>query len=97
MVVKGSQRIAPVEDPVLWGSVEGSVMTLTNYYGNDAWDAIHEQLTPENGLAIFVEIMRVTISPDGLPTVGEFVGNFWISDLKNSAGRYDLRLWQALC
>jgi hypothetical protein len=77
-----------VEDPALWGRVEDTgSMTLTNYYGNDNWDAIFERLTPETGLAIFVESMRVTISPDGLPTVGEFEGNFWIFDLNNSVGR----------
>ena len=86
VVVKGSPRIAPLEDPALWGSVDDSVsMTLTNYYGSDNWDAIFDQLTPEKGLAIFVESMRVTISPDGLPTVGEFVGAYVISDLKPSS------------
>ena len=89
VVVKGSPRIAPLEDPALWGRVEDTgSMTLTNYYGNDNWDAIFERLTPETGLAIFVERMRVTISPDGLPTVGEFVGNLWIFDLKNGDGRH---------
>ncbi|RPI49680.1 MAG: hypothetical protein EHM55_23205 [Acidobacteria bacterium] len=60
-----------------WGHIDsdGNV-ALTNYYGNDQWDPLWDQVTPERAVLILVENMRVAISTEGLLTVGKFDGYF---------------------
>jgi hypothetical protein len=69
--------LVAVADRALWGHIDrdGKVM-LTNYYGNDQWDPIWDQATPERAVGILVETMRVTLSPEGVLTVGKFDGYF---------------------
>ena len=58
---------------------------LTNYYGNDQWDALVEHLTPEKNLMILVEEMTVAISREGVPTTGVFYGMIRIYDVETRA------------
>ena len=51
-------------------------MTLTGYVGNDAYEAVGEQVTPTYLVGILVDEMRVTVSPQEIS--GTFEGAFWL-------------------
>ena len=73
----GDSSLDAVDDLALWGEIDsdGNVK-LTNYYGNEQWDTLWDQVTPDRAVLILVESMRVAISPEGLLTVGKFAGYF---------------------
>jgi hypothetical protein len=74
---KASLRIPIWDTRALWGEIASDGrLSLTNYYGNEQWDVLWDQVTPERGVGILVESMRVAISPDGLLTDGTFAGFF---------------------
>jgi hypothetical protein len=75
-------RLFPPEhrNPRLWGQIRpDGTAELTNYYpANESWDAVFEQVTPNNLLSITVDEMRLTISPEGLS--GTFEGSIALYD-----------------
>jgi hypothetical protein len=64
--------------PALWGAIgsDGN-LALTNYYGNDQWNNLWDQVSPERGVGILVDSTRVPLSREGLPTAGKFQGYFY--------------------
>jgi hypothetical protein len=73
----GLPRIFGLDHSALWGQIQpDNSVTLTNYYGNEQWDAIFEQVSPTNLLSILVDEMRLSLSPDGLS--GTFAGSFFL-------------------
>jgi hypothetical protein len=69
--------LVAVDALALWGDIasDGTV-ALTNYYGNDQWKVLRDQVTPDRAVWILVERMRVALSPEGVLTVGNFDGYF---------------------
>lgn len=64
-----------VDDLALWGEIDGDGnVQLTNYYGNDQWNTLWDQASPDRAVLILVERMLVAISADGSLTVGKFAG-----------------------
>jgi hypothetical protein len=60
----------------LWGRIESDGRaSLTNYYGNDQWDALWEFLTPQRFIEVLVEDMKVDVVSNAL-SKGTFQG-YW--------------------
>jgi hypothetical protein len=75
----GLPRIFGLDHSALWGQIQpDNSVTLTNYYGNEQWDAIFDQVSATNLLSILVDEMRLSLSGDGLS--GTFAGSFLVYD-----------------
>ena len=84
LVLNGLPHVAGMDrDPGLWGQIhpDGAV-TLTGYYGNDQYEAIFQEVTPTNLLALLIDGMKLTVSPEGWS--GAFEGDFWIYNWNGS-------------
>jgi hypothetical protein len=54
------------EHPKLWGHIRPDPvkLTLTNFWGNDQWDLLEQQVTPTNTVRLLVNAMELTVSTD---------------------------------
>lgn len=87
VVMTGLPRIFAPGDPGLWGQIRSDgVVTLTNYYGNDQYDQVDEQVTPANFVRIVVDEMELSASPKGLS--GTFSGSFSLHDRNGTGWNY---------
>jgi len=79
VVISGLPRIFYLEHSALWGQIQAdNSVTLTNYYGQEQWDSIFEQVSSTNLLSILVDEMKLGLSPQGLS--GTFSGSFLVYD-----------------
>jgi hypothetical protein len=84
IMLKSPPEVFGLQYPKLWGQIQpNNTLALTNYYGNDQWESISEQVTPANLLSIYVSEMNLAGSPEGLS--GQFGGSVLIYALKGGA------------